>query len=52
MAVIPYIAETNPPDYKNGTLCGFLMDKVILARSRAELAQRTGRRISLLAPSR
>jgi hypothetical protein len=48
MAVIPYIVETNPPDYKNGMLCGFLKDQVILARSRAELAQRTGRRYQSL----
>jgi hypothetical protein len=29
MAFIPYISEYNPPD-------GFLKDKVVLARSRAE----------------
>jgi serine/threonine protein kinase len=48
MAVVPHIAQTIPPDYKIGTIGGFLRDKVILARSRAELVQRTGRRYQSL----
>jgi serine/threonine protein kinase len=44
MSFVPYINEYNPPDYKRGALGGFLKDKVVLARSRAELLQRTGRR--------
>jgi serine/threonine protein kinase len=44
MAIVPYISEYNPPDYKLGALGGFLKDKIVLARLRAELVQRTGRR--------
>lgn len=44
MALVPYVNEYNPPDYKHGALGAFLKDKLVLARSHAELVQRTGRR--------
>jgi serine/threonine protein kinase len=44
LALVPYVAELRPPDYKNVSMGGFLQDKAVLARSHAEFVARTGRR--------
>jgi hypothetical protein len=44
LALVPYIIELRPPDYRNGDLGGFLKSATAMARAHAEAARRMGSR--------